>query len=98
MIVERAGSDVGQATDALAKWKHNIFIISQLINNDVSSTKLRLFIRRGLSVQYLTPMRVIQYIMENGLYHDEVPNNSNPQYMQQLYRERTGEKPVPSTA
>jgi nicotinamide mononucleotide adenylyltransferase len=29
-----------QATDALSKWRHNIYLISQLIQNDVSSTKV----------------------------------------------------------
>lgn len=29
-----------QATDNLAKWRHNIYLINQLIQNDVSSTKV----------------------------------------------------------
>ncbi|THV05147.1 Nucleotidylyl transferase [Dendrothele bispora CBS 962.96] len=70
-IIERAGTDVDQATDSLAKWKHNIHIISQLIQNDVSSTKVRLFLRRGLSVRYLLPSAVVDYIERNGLYVDE---------------------------
>ena len=60
-----------QATDNLARWRRNIHIISQLIQNDVSSTKVRLFIRRGLSVRYLLPASVVQYIEENDLYQDE---------------------------
>jgi nicotinamide mononucleotide adenylyltransferase len=71
-IIERAGTDVDQATDSLARWRHNIYIISQLIQNDVSSTKVRLFLRRGLSVRYLLPSRVVDYIDENGLYRDDV--------------------------
>lgn len=39
-IIERAGTDIDQATDSLARWGHNIHIISQLIQNDVSSTKV----------------------------------------------------------
>ncbi|KAF8573995.1 putative nicotinamide mononucleotide adenylyltransferase [Ramaria rubella] len=70
-IVERAGSDVSAATDALAPWGHNIYLIPQMIQNDVSSTKVRLFLRRGLSVRYLIPACVIDYIEENGLYLDE---------------------------
>ena len=42
-IVERAGSGVDQATDGLARWRNNIYLISQLIQNDVSSTKVRFF-------------------------------------------------------
>lgn len=30
-----------QATDSLARWRSNIYLISQLIQNDVSSTKVR---------------------------------------------------------
>ena len=92
LIVERAGSDVAQATEALARWRHNIYIISQMIQNDVSSTKVRLFLRRGLSVRYLLPSPVIDYIESNGLYLDEGPNNTNTQYMQQL-REKEKERP-----
>jgi len=71
LIVERAGSDIDNAMEALARWRHNIFLMPQLIQNDVSSTKVRLFIRRGLSVRYLLPAAVIDYIEENGLYADD---------------------------
>ncbi|RDB25032.1 Nicotinamide/nicotinic acid mononucleotide adenylyltransferase 2 [Hypsizygus marmoreus] len=70
-IVERAGSNVDQATDSLARWRNNIHLISQLIQNDVSSTKVRLFLRRGLSVRYLLPTVVVDYIEEHGLYQEE---------------------------
>ena len=70
-IIERACSDMDQATEALARWRHNIFFIPQLIQNDVSSTKVRLFLRRGLSVRYLLPGPVVDYIEENHLYTDE---------------------------
>jgi len=60
-----------QATDSLAKWRDNIHLISQLIQNDVSSTKVRLFLRRGLSVRYLSPLSVVDYIEQNGLYLED---------------------------
>lgn len=60
-----------QATDSLARWRHNIHMIPQLIQNDVSSTKVRLFLKRGLSVRYLLPSPVVTYIEENGLYTEE---------------------------
>jgi nicotinamide mononucleotide adenylyltransferase len=62
-----------QATDGLARWRHNIHMIPQLIQNDVSSTKVRLFLKRGLSVRYLLPSPVVTYIEENGLYTEENP-------------------------
>jgi len=70
-IVERQGSAMDQATDSLARWRDNIHLISQLIQNDVSSTKVRLFLRRGLSVRYLLPMSVVEYIEQNGLYLED---------------------------
>lgn len=59
------------ATEALARWRHNIFLVPQLIQNDVSSTKVRLFLRRGLSVRYLLPAPVVGYIEEHNLYADD---------------------------
>ncbi|KAL0955860.1 hypothetical protein HGRIS_002062 [Hohenbuehelia grisea] len=70
-IVERAGTDMEQATDKLARWRDNIHMITQLVQNDVSSTKVRLFLRRGLSVRYLLPAAVVDYIEQHGLYQDE---------------------------
>ena len=77
LIVERAGADMDQAIDNLARWRHNIHLIHQLIQNDVSSTKVRLFLRRGLSVRYLLPAPVVEYIEQNGLYVDDGPNASS---------------------
>ncbi|KAG6335489.1 hypothetical protein ID866_3596 [Astraeus odoratus] len=70
-IIERAGSAMEQAIDSLARWRNNIYMIPQLIQNDVSSTKVRLFLRRGLSVRYLLPAAVVDYIEENRLYLDD---------------------------
>ncbi len=43
-------------------------MIKQIIQNDVSSTKIRLFLRRELSIRYLVPSAVVEYIEENDLY------------------------------
>ncbi|KAM5545110.1 hypothetical protein V8D89_001221 [Ganoderma adspersum] len=74
LIIERgagADADMDQAIDALTPWRHNIHLVHQLVQNDVSSTKVRLFLRRGLSVRYLLPEPVVDYIEERGLYLDE---------------------------
>ncbi|KZP27635.1 Nucleotidylyl transferase [Athelia psychrophila] len=71
VIVERTSSDLSRATDSLARWRANIHLVSQLIQNDVSSTKVRLFLRRGLSVRYLLPMGVVDYIEREGLYLED---------------------------
>ncbi|OJJ64110.1 hypothetical protein ASPSYDRAFT_142160 [Aspergillus sydowii CBS 593.65] len=70
-IVERSGTDIDEALAALQPWKKNIHVIQQLIQNDVSSTKIRLFLRRDMSVRYLIPDPVIGYIYENNLYMDD---------------------------
>ena len=76
-IVERAGTEVDTALDGLGQWRDNIYIIRQLIQNDVSSTKIRLFLKRGMSVLYLLPACVISYILDNGLYVDESNHEAN---------------------
>ncbi|KAL4864631.1 hypothetical protein BDV12DRAFT_9857 [Aspergillus spectabilis] len=70
-IVERSGTDIDEALATLQPWKKNIHVIQQLIQNDVSSTKIRLFLRRDMSVRYLIPDPVINYIYENNLYMDD---------------------------
>lgn len=71
LIVERTGTDIDDAIANLQRYKDNIYVIQQLIQNDVSSTKIRLFLRREMSVRYLIPAPVIEYIEEHGLYEEE---------------------------
>ncbi|KIV92216.1 nicotinate (nicotinamide) nucleotide adenylyltransferase [Exophiala mesophila] len=70
-IIERSGTDIDEALASLQNYRDNIHVIQQLIQNDVSSTKIRLFLRRGMSVQYLIPAPVVEYIEQNHLYGDE---------------------------
>ncbi|KAL1956623.1 hypothetical protein VTO42DRAFT_6970 [Malbranchea cinnamomea] len=79
-IVERSGTDIDEAIAGLQPWKDNIYVIPQLITNDVSSTKIRLFLRRGMSVRYLLADPVIQYIHKHHLFQDDGVNTAaNPQ-------------------
>ena len=55
----------------LQQWRHNIRVIPQLIQNDVSSTNIRLFLKRGKSIRYYIPDKVVDYIYEHGLYSDD---------------------------
>ncbi|KAL8845470.1 MAG: hypothetical protein Q9176_000106 [Flavoplaca citrina] len=75
-IVERTGTDIDDALAALTPWRQNIWVIQQLIQNDVSSTKIRLFLKREMSVRYLVPAPVINYIEEHGLYEDDGASSS----------------------
>ncbi|KAG8958976.1 hypothetical protein FRC03_008562 [Tulasnella sp. 419] len=73
LIVERTGSDVWAfllSHDLLYQYRKNVIVVKQLIYNDISSTKVRLFVRRGMSIKYLLPNSVIQYIYDHNLYRD----------------------------
>ncbi|KAF1809808.1 Nucleotidylyl transferase [Eremomyces bilateralis CBS 781.70] len=69
-IVERAGTNIDDALASLEKWKSNIHVIHQLIQNDVSSTKIRAFLKKDMSIRYLVPQMVIEYIEKKNLYTD----------------------------
>lgn len=98
LIIERAGADMDQAIDSLSRWRHNIHLIHQLVQNDVSSTKVRLFLRRGLSVHYLLPAPVVDYIEEHGLYMDDGPNSSSAAGAIAAEKEKGKEKEASSSA
>lgn len=71
LIVERTGSDVWAfllSHDILYKHRRNVIVVKQLIYNDISSTKVRLFVRRGMSIRYLLPSAVAAYILNNKIY------------------------------
>lgn len=70
-IVERQGTDIDEALASLQTYRDNIWVIQQLIQNDVSSTKIRLFLKRGMSVQYLIPAPVVEYIEQNHLFRED---------------------------
>jgi nicotinamide mononucleotide adenylyltransferase len=86
-ILERSGTDIGMllaaaqlkpsltytddALVSLQQFRDHIRVIPQLIQNDVSSTKIRLFRKRGKSIRYYIPDKVVDYIYEHGLYSDD---------------------------
>lgn len=76
-VVERNGTDVDDALASLQRWKENIYVIQQLIQNDISSTKVRMFLRREMSIQYLIPAPVVEYIEQNGLYEEDDATSSS---------------------
>lgn len=76
LIVERTGADVWSfllSHDLLWKYRRNLKIVKQTIYNDISSSKVRLFVRRGQSIKYLLPNSVIQYIENQGLVSSQIP-------------------------
>ncbi|KXN71283.1 Nucleotidylyl transferase [Conidiobolus coronatus NRRL 28638] len=73
IVVERTGVDVYATllrNDYLYLHRKNVTVVKQLIHNDISSTKIRLFIKRGMSIKYLLPNLVIDYIAEHNLYKE----------------------------
>ena len=71
ILSQRTGTDIDEALSTLQPWKDNIWVIQQLVQNDISSTKIRLFRRRDMSIRYLVPEPVVQYIEANGLYDED---------------------------
>ncbi|VUC33601.1 unnamed protein product [Clonostachys rosea] len=67
-VLERNGTELDSAIANLKQWEHNIHVVRQVVSNDVSSTKVRLLIKRDMSIDYLIPDSVIDYIYENNLY------------------------------
>ncbi|KNE67972.1 nicotinate (nicotinamide) nucleotide adenylyltransferase [Allomyces macrogynus ATCC 38327] len=71
VIVERTGTDVWGfllAHDILYEHRRNVFVVKQLIYNDISSTKVRLFVKRNMSIKYLVPDPVMHHIYAHQLY------------------------------
>lgn len=71
IIIERSGIDIKEAMSNLEPWEDNIIVVPQLIANDVSSTKIRLFLKRQMSVKWMTPHSVVKYMQEKGLYTND---------------------------
>ncbi|GAA5881742.1 hypothetical protein JCM16303_006435 [Sporobolomyces ruberrimus] len=107
-IIERAESELDQtifssssvhSRSPLALYRHQIHMVDQLVRNDVSSTKVRLFIRKGMSVKYLIPSAAIRYIDRHDLYSkaDRRPNETGDRVslspdVEELEREREKER------
>lgn len=67
-ILERTGTNIDDSLERLDKWISNIWFINQPIVNDISSTKIRLFLKKDMSIRYLIPTEVINYIYANNLF------------------------------
>ncbi|XP_062078873.1 nicotinamide/nicotinic acid mononucleotide adenylyltransferase [Humulus lupulus] len=71
VCIRREGQDVEKTVSdnqLLKENRGNIRIVDEVIPNQISSTRLRDCISRGLSIKYLTGDEVIDYIKENHLY------------------------------
>jgi nicotinate (nicotinamide) nucleotide adenylyltransferase len=71
VCVQREGTqlnDVIFANQVLYSHRHNIILVPQWNVTDLSSTKVRQAIRNGLSIKYLCPVGVIEYLAQHKLY------------------------------
>eukprot|EP00058_Branchiostoma_floridae_P024503 XP_002609993.1 hypothetical protein BRAFLDRAFT_247568 [Branchiostoma floridae] len=77
VVISRAGSNPEKfiyESDVLSKYKNNIHLVTEWIQNEISATKIRQelrSLRRKESVRYLVPDPVINYINEHQLYQPE---------------------------
>ncbi|KAJ3211878.1 hypothetical protein HDU67_004203 [Dinochytrium kinnereticum] len=81
MIIERTGADVHDfllTNKKLFQHRKRVYVVKQYIHNDISSTKIRLFIKRNMSVKYLLPDPVIDYIRRHNLYREDEPGEVPP--------------------
>ncbi|KAJ3110711.1 hypothetical protein HDU96_006343 [Phlyctochytrium bullatum] len=81
MIIERTGADVHDfllTNKKLFEHRKRVYVVKQYIHNDISSTKIRLFIKRQMSVKYLLPDPVIDYIRRHNLYKEDEPGEVPP--------------------
>ncbi|CAL5392511.1 hypothetical protein HYC85_011571 [Camellia sinensis] len=73
VCIHREGQDIEKVIsndDILNEYKTNIKVVDELVPNQISSTRVRDCISRGLSVKYLTADEVISYIKQHRLYLD----------------------------
>lgn len=78
----------------MQQWRDNIRVIPQLIQNDVSSTKIRLFRKRGKSIRYYIPDQVVDYIYEHGLYSSDDEKAKSDKGKQALSADAAGSSAV----
>ncbi|KAB8346106.1 hypothetical protein FH972_023154 [Carpinus fangiana] len=74
-IIERMGTDLVKALETLEPWRDNIYAIPQLIQNDVSSTKVRQFLRKDMSISRLA-LRCILKGSRGDESHTLLANNA----------------------
>ncbi|XP_019744443.1 nicotinamide/nicotinic acid mononucleotide adenylyltransferase 3 isoform X1 [Hippocampus comes] len=74
VCVSRGGLQPEQTvheSDTLWRYRQNIFQVKEWVRNETSATEVRRALRRGLSVKYLIPDSVIEYIEQHNLYTED---------------------------
>ncbi|XP_074070987.1 nicotinamide/nicotinic acid mononucleotide adenylyltransferase 3 isoform X1 [Macrotis lagotis] len=74
VCVSRAGHDPQQyisESAILTPYQHNIHLVKNVVQSDLSATYIRQALYQGQSVEYLLPDSVISYIKVHNLYLEE---------------------------
>ncbi|KAK2664663.1 hypothetical protein Ddye_003237 [Dipteronia dyeriana] len=77
VCIRREGQDVDKIisdSEILNENRDNIKVVDELVPNQISSTRIRECILRGLSIKYLITDEVIDYIREKSLYLNSADN------------------------
>ncbi|KAM9231346.1 nicotinamide/nicotinic acid mononucleotide adenylyltransferase 3 isoform 2-T2 [Leptosomus discolor] len=97
VCISRAGSDPAHyvnESDLLTKFQHNIFLVKEWIQNEISATQIRYALCRGLSVKYLIPDSVISYIAHHNIYTEESERKNEGDLLQPLKLHNTTVNPL----
>ncbi|XP_075696697.1 nicotinamide/nicotinic acid mononucleotide adenylyltransferase 1 [Rhinoderma darwinii] len=89
VCITRTGSDARKfiyESDVLWKYRDNIHLVEEWITNDISSTKVRRALRRGMSVRYLVPDPVLDYIKNHDLYNEESEEKNSHHILEPFLR------------
>lgn len=97
VCVSRGGLQPERAvheSDTLSRHRQNIFLVREWVRNETSATEVRRALRRGLSVKYLIPDSVIEYIHQHNLYTEDSEKRNEGTVLRPLTKQ--GQQPVKS--
>ncbi|XP_035526335.1 uncharacterized protein LOC118334520 [Morone saxatilis] len=97
VCVSRGGLQPERAvheSDTLSRHRQNIFLVREWVRNETSATEIRRALRRGLSVKYLIPDTVIEYIHQHNLYTEDSERKNKGTVLRPLAKE--AQQPVKS--
>ncbi|XP_051265400.1 uncharacterized protein LOC127368523 [Dicentrarchus labrax] len=90
VCVSRGGLQPERAvheSDTLSRHRQNIFLVREWVRNETSATDIRRALRRGLSVKYLIPDTVIEYIHQHNLYTEDSERKNKGTVLRPLAKE-----------
>lgn len=76
-----------QESDLLFRHRQNIFHVREWVRNETSATQVRRALRRGLSVKYLIPDSVIEYIHQHNLYTENSEKKNEDKVLRPLTKQ-----------